>query len=64
MIADIDGDDVQDVSIGRFPVRTSEELANIIEKTLTCPLINNNNAVFAADADDGLISFSNDSPTN
>ncbi|MCH7928425.1 MAG: hypothetical protein IID03_10660, partial [Candidatus Dadabacteria bacterium] len=61
LIADIDGDSVQDVSIGRFPVRTSEELANIIEKTLTYPLVSNNNAVFAADADDGSTSFSNDS---
>ncbi len=61
LIADIDGDNVQDVSIGRFPVRTSQELANIIEKTLNYPLIANNNAVFAADADDGSISFSSDS---
>ena len=61
LIADIDGDDVQDVSIGRFPVRTSTELANIIEKTLIYPSVSLNNAVFAADADDGSISFSNDS---
>jgi len=61
LLADLDGDKVQDVSIGRFPVRTSDELAVIIEKTLTYPLINNNNAVFVADADDGLISFSDDS---
>jgi len=61
LIADIDGDNLQDVSIGRFPVRTSTELANIIEKTLIYPSVSLNNAVFAADADDGSISFSNDS---
>jgi len=61
LIADIDGDDVQDVSIGRFPVRTSKELANIIEKTLIYPSLSLNNAVFAADKDDGATSFSNDS---
>ncbi|NIU87994.1 MAG: hypothetical protein GWN56_12180 [Nitrosopumilaceae archaeon] len=61
LIADLDGDSVQDVSIGRFPVRTSDELSNIIEKTLTYPLVSIQNAVFAADKDDGSISFSDDS---
>jgi hypothetical protein len=32
--ADVDGDGVQDLAIGRFPVRTGQELANLIDKTL------------------------------
>ena len=30
--ADIDGDNVPDINIGRFPVRTESELANLIQK--------------------------------
>lgn len=34
LLADLDGDRVQDLAIGRFPVRTLDELAAIIDKTL------------------------------
>ena len=35
--ADIDGDGVPDLKLGRFPVRTSAELQAVINKTLTYP---------------------------
>lgn len=34
LLADLDGDRVQDLAIGRFPVRTLDELSAIIDKTL------------------------------
>ncbi|MEM7349351.1 MAG: C25 family cysteine peptidase, partial [Acidobacteriota bacterium] len=34
LLADGDGDEVPDVAIGRFPVRTTGELATLIDKTL------------------------------
>lgn len=51
--ADVDRDGVQDLAIGRFPVRTPQELANLVEKTLqyagkSYPLT----GAFAADYDD------------
>ncbi len=58
VLADVDGDKVQDVAIGRFPVRTDTELASIIEKTLHYPsAIHQSTAVFAADKQDGVVSF-------
>jgi hypothetical protein len=48
--ADVDGDDVPDLAIARFPVRDADELANLVNRTLayaqhTYP----HTAVFAAD---------------
>lgn len=58
LLADTDGDNIQDVAIGRFPVRTSTELASIIQKTLQYPNTDHNStAVFAADEYDGVVSY-------
>jgi hypothetical protein len=34
LIVDIDGDGVQDVAVGRFPVRTETDLKNMVDRTL------------------------------
>jgi hypothetical protein len=60
LYADVDGDGVQDLGIGRFPVRTVQELGYIIDKTLTYEAKTYGNvASFAADRFDnaGNISF-------
>ena len=33
LIADLDGDEIQDLAIGRWPVRTTSDLNTIINKT-------------------------------
>ena len=56
--ADVDGDDVPDVAIGRLPARTSAELASLVDKTLVYEGLGaRRTAVFAADKDDGSTSF-------
>ncbi|MCO5193104.1 MAG: C25 family cysteine peptidase [Anaerolineae bacterium] len=50
LYADIDGDQVPDVPIGRLPVRTIEELDNIISKTL----------LYAAESDQGVLMAADD----
>ena len=53
LFGDIDGDGVQDVAVGRLPVRTDEELANVVTKTLEyAGKRYSKTAVFAADAND------------
>jgi peptidase C25-like protein len=50
LFADVDGDDVPDLAIGRLPVRTSAELSAVIGKTLAYPSAGHaRTAVFAAD---------------
>ena len=50
LYTDVDGDNVPDAAIGRFPVRTTAELATLVQKTLTYDKKTyNNSAVFAAD---------------
>jgi hypothetical protein len=50
LLADVDGDGVQDLAIGRFPVRTASELQAVITKTLQFPGVGDSRtAVFAAD---------------
>ena len=57
--ADIDNDLVPDLKLGRFPVRTSQELGYVIQKTITYQGISyGETAILAADATDGLVSFS------
>jgi len=56
LLADADGDLLPDVAIGRFPVRTSTQLAELIGKTLAYSGAGRQ-AVFAADAKDGTVSF-------
>ncbi len=52
LLADLDGDGIPDLPIGRFPVRTRRELANLIAKTLDYPGAERpqGQAVLAADA--------------
>jgi Peptidase family C25 len=50
--ADVDGDDVPDLAIGRTPVRTSEEFAALVAKTLLYRSQNSQTAVFASDKKD------------
>ncbi|MCB0047484.1 MAG: hypothetical protein KDD92_18820 [Caldilineaceae bacterium] len=49
---DIDGDMVMDAPIGRFPVKTTQELAVIVQKTLNYSN-HERTALFSADYDDG-----------
>ncbi len=61
---DVNGDDVPEVAIGRLPVRTVDELADVVAKTLAYPaMAAEQTAVFAADAYDAANdhSFSIDS---
>jgi len=57
LLADLDGDGVQDLALGRFPVRTLEELDTLLAKTLAFTP-SSRSALFAADAHDGRVSFS------
>ena len=34
LVADVDGDGLQDVALGRFPVRTAADLKNMVDRTL------------------------------
>lgn len=55
---DLDDDQIPDLPIGRFPVRTSEHLVNLIEKTLEYDHKTYlNKAVFASDQDETNTSF-------
>jgi hypothetical protein len=61
LYADLDGDGVQDLAIGRFPVRTAAELDSVVAKTLAYEAKGYpRTAVFAADGFDaaGNVSFS------
>ncbi len=61
LYADLDGDGVQDLAIGRFPVRTAAELDSVVAKTLAYETKGYpRTAVFAADEFDaaGNVSFS------
>jgi len=58
LYADVDGDNVPDLAIGRFPVRTRAELDMMIGKTLSYGQKNyGRTAVFASDRNDGVVSF-------
>ncbi len=64
--ADVDGDNVPDVAIGRFPVRTQAELSAMVNQTLTyAQNTYSQTAVFAADKFDtpNQYSFKADSDT-
>ncbi len=61
LYADVNGDNVPDVALGRFPVRTNAELDSMIAKTLAYETNDyGQTAVFAADIYDG----SGDQPLN
>ncbi len=58
LFADVDEDLVTDIALGRFPVRTSTELALLIQKTLAYENKDyGQTAVFSADSFDGVTSF-------
>ncbi|MBN1304051.1 MAG: carboxypeptidase regulatory-like domain-containing protein [Anaerolineales bacterium] len=58
LYADVDGDNVPDLAIGRFPVRTQVELGYMVNKTLAYEGKDYvRTAVFAADTHDGAVSF-------
>jgi hypothetical protein len=58
LYVDLNNDNVPDLAIGRFPVRSSAELTMMVDKTLDYATKNyGNTAVFAADQTDGIISF-------
>jgi Peptidase family C25 len=59
LLADVDGDQVPDLSLGRLPVRTTEELAVLVNKTLVyATKTYGKKAVFAADLFDSRANFS------
>lgn len=59
LLADLDGDDVPDLAIGRLPARTAAELSTMIDKTLAYAAKNyGGTAIFAADAFDARANFS------
>jgi hypothetical protein len=58
LYADVNGDNVPDLAIGRFPVRTTGELKMMINKTLAyAAKAYGRTAVFASDSNDGSVSF-------
>jgi hypothetical protein len=58
LYADVSGNGLPDLPIGRFPVRTVAELESMIGKTLAYAIhVNANTAVFAADTADPKVSF-------
>jgi len=60
LYADLDGNNVPDLAIGRFPVRTAAELDLMVNKTLAYAGKDyGSTAVFASDKNDGVVSFKN-----
>ncbi|MCC6133349.1 MAG: hypothetical protein IT186_25745 [Acidobacteria bacterium] len=58
LFGDIDGDQVPDIAVGRFPVRSSAELEAVLQKTLAYGQKSyGGTAVFASDAADPSTSF-------
>lgn len=54
---DVDADQVPDVAVGRFPVRTNAELQAMIDKTLSFDQGSNRDALWVADRDSGATTF-------
>ena len=60
LYVDLNGDNVPDLAIGRFPVRTTAELTMMIDKTLAyAGKSYGSTAFFAADQNDGIESYTN-----
>jgi hypothetical protein len=60
LFADVNKDNVPDLAIGRFPVRTNAELALMVNKTLAYANKNyGRTAVFASDKFDDIVNFKN-----
>lgn len=57
-MADVNRDGIPDLAIGRFPVRTLEELEMMLQKTLQFPFVHHlNDALFVAGKDEPTVSF-------
>ena len=62
LYTDLNGDNVPDLAIGRFPVRTAAELDNLVAKTLAYANKDySQTALFAADAASGVMSYAAES---
>lgn len=61
LFADMDGDHVPDIAIGRLPVLTAEELQGVINKIIAYESTAGNRVVMLADNQDGGGNFSSDS---
>jgi hypothetical protein len=60
LFADVNGDNLPELAIGRFPVRTSGELTQMLNKTLVyAGKSYGRTAVFASDKNDGIVSYKN-----
>jgi len=60
LYADGNGDQLPDLAIGRFPVRTTAELALMVSKTLAyAGKTYGRTAVFASDVNDGIVNYKN-----
>ncbi len=58
LYADLNGDNLPDLAIGRLPVRSMADLNVVISKTLMyAGKMSGGSAVFASDANDGTVSF-------
>ena len=58
LYADLDGNNVPDLAIGRFPVRTTAELDLMVKKTLAYQAKNyGRTATFISDKSDGVLDF-------
>ena len=57
LLADVDGDEVPDLALGRWPVRSLQELQTLVDKTLGYAPASTPSAVFAAGQDDPPTSF-------
>lgn len=52
VLADLDGDNVADLAIGRLPVKSSADLSTVVAKTLSYPGVGAQQALFVADQKD------------
>jgi hypothetical protein len=58
LYADLNGDNVPDLAIGRLPVRSTAELGMVVSKTLAYTgKTYGQTAFFASDANDGIVSY-------
>lgn len=61
LFADMDGDHLPDIAIGRLPVLTSEELGSVIKKIITYEATAGNRVIMLADNQDDGGNFPSDS---
>ncbi|MEM9292086.1 MAG: C25 family cysteine peptidase [Acidobacteriota bacterium] len=61
LYGDVDGDGIPEVAVGRFPVRTIEDLQTVIAKTLAYPTSRNHAVFLADDTPSGLFTNTSES---